>query len=138
MILFRNALLVAAAILLIWMNYWAAQYVSLSEASTFQQHLVSAEFDVIADPPGSAWSGDKSDYYKQMAKQQRTAAANARQTLKDLRPSIKHAKSMLTTVSWWATFVLLIFLAASLLGNIRIRIERRAESEQQSKADDPA
>lgn len=121
MILIKRTIFAVTISLVIWMHHWATRYVHLSDSRAFQQHLVSSEFDPIAEPSFNMWSGDKADYYKQMANGQRIAARDARFAIKGLRPQLRQARFMLIDVSGWTIVALTLAIIGTLLANFRFR-----------------
>lgn len=121
MILAWRVVFVAVISLLIWMHHWAGRYVSLSDARAYQQYRVLAEFDPVAEPSPGIWSGNKSEYFKQVAQHQRVAAADARFAIKELGPQLRQARYMLIDVSGWAIATLALITAGTLLVSFRSR-----------------
>lgn len=132
---FKPILILAWALLLAWMHYWASEYVSRSNSRAYAQYRIAAEFEPIADPPASIWTGDKTEYFKQMGEGRAKAAEFARQDLKVLAPSVAHARTMLIDVSAWMTGTLALFTLLTYFMRYRVSIVSRSPAERSTIPD---
>ncbi|MGA1798533.1 hypothetical protein VH567_07105 [Sphingomonas sp. 4RDLI-65] len=125
MIRMQRLLLAASLAVSVWMAYWAGEYVSLANSRSYEQHLISAQFEPIDFPPDAAGLIDEASYSSQIRESQTLAASNSKNELKRLGPAIHHAKIMLIDVPRWVILAIALAGLVTLVGSYRFKLEKR-------------
>lgn len=125
MIRMQRFLLAAFLAISLWMAYWAGEYVSLANSRSYQQHLISVQFESIVFPPNAARLIDEASYSSQIRESQTFAASNSKNELKRLVPAIHHAKIMLIDVPRWVILAIVLAGLVALVGSYSFKLEKR-------------